>query len=220
MRIIALADVHGHHEVYDWLIDLAVAEHPDAVVLAGDLLGCPDDCDTVEEAQAADRLQVLSRLSEIKSPIFYVMGNDDWIELDAPLPSHHSVHGKRINCGDFNFVGYQYTLPFMGGVHEKPEDDMAKDLVRLESDIDHATVLVTHGPAFGTLDRGILDQSCGSTSLRDLIKRSTPRIHVHGHVHRDFGSIGRHFNVASAGEKRAMMIDLKTMKHRVLKDTA
>jgi len=219
VRLVAVADVHGHHEVYDWLVDLVAAEHPDAVVLAGDLLGCPGDFDTVEDAQVADRLWVLDQLSEIKPPIFYVMGNDDWIELDAPFPSHQSVHGKRINCGDFNFVGYQYTLPFMGGVHEKPEDEIEKDLARLEPEIDHATVLVTHGPAYGTLDRGILDQCSGSTSLRDLIKRSAPQIHVHGHIHQDFGRIGRHFNVASAGKKRAMLIDLNTLKHKVFKCT-
>ena len=219
MRLVAVADVHGHHEVYDWLVDLVAAEHPDAVVLAGDLLGCPGDFDTVEDAQVADRLWVLDQLSEIKPPIFYVMGNDDWIELDAPLPSHQSVHDKRINCGDFNFVGYQYTLPFMGGVHEKPEDEIEKDLAGLEPEIDHATVLVTHGPAYGILDRGILDQRCGSTSLRDLVNRSAPRIHVHGHIHQDFGRIGRHFNVASAGKKRAMLIDLSSMKHKVLEGT-
>ena len=55
--------------------------------------------------------------------------------------------------GDFNVVGYQYTLPFMGGINEKPEHEMEKDLLELQNLVDQKTVLVTHGPAHGTLDR-------------------------------------------------------------------
>ncbi|MDB4324769.1 metallophosphoesterase [bacterium] len=219
MRLLASADLHGHHDVYAWLVDLVGAERPDALVLAGDLLGCSGDYDTVEEAQFADRLAVVARLSEIAVPVFYVMGNDDWIELDDPTPSHQSVHGRRVDYGEFNFVGYQYTLPFMGGVHEKPEDEIETDLAKLAPQIDHATVLVTHGPIHGALDRGILDRRAGSTSLRSVVERCAPRVHVHGHIHREFGRLGRHFNVASAGAKRAMLIDVGTMKHKVLEST-
>ena len=219
MRLLACADLHGFRDVYRWLVDVVAAEKPDGVVLAGDLLGCPNGFDTVEEAQAADRQQVLLQLSEIKRPVFYVMGNDDWVELDAPLPSHQSVHGKRISFGDFNVVGYQYTLPIMSGINEKPEHEIEKDLARLEAEIDHATVLVTHGPAYGILDRVTVGGHVGSTSLQDLVERSAPRVHIHGHIHSWFGRDGCHFNAASAGKKRAMVIDLKTMKHRVIEET-
>jgi len=216
MRIIAIADLHGFHEVYDWLVDMEAAEEPDAVVLAGDLLGWGGAFDTIEEAQAADRLQVLRRLSGIDCPVLYVMGNDDFIELDASRASQQSVHGRRIEIGGFNFVGYQYTLPFMGGVHEKPEDEIAEDLARLEAEVDRRTVMVTHGPVFGALDRVRGGQHVGSTALRDFVERTAPRAHIHGHIHGEFGREGRHFNVASAGRKRAMVIDLVTMGHKVV----
>ena len=216
MRLLASADIHGIHEMYDWLVHKVVVESPDAVVLAGDLFGWGGDGSTVEEGQDADRLQVLHRLSEIQCPIFYVMGNDDWIELDAPGQWHKSVHGKRIDLGDFNFAGYQYSLAFMGGVFEKPENEIEEDLSRLESDVDGETVFVTHGPAYGTLDRVYSGQHVGSTSLRDFLRRTAPRVHIHGHIHSEFGRDGCHFNVASAGRKRAMLIDLTTMDHEVI----
>ncbi len=216
MRIIATADLHGFHDVYEWLVGIAAVEEPDAIVLAGDLLGWGGAFDTIEEAQAADRLVVLQRLFLIKCPVLYVMGNDDFIELDAPAPSQHSVHGKRIEMGEFNFVGYQFTLPFMGGIHEKPEDEIAEDLTRLEADVDGRTVLVTHGPVFGVLDRVRGGQHVGSESLRDFVDRTAPRAHIHGHIHGEFGRDGLHFNVSSAGRKRAMVIDLVTMEHRVI----
>jgi len=42
MRVLASADVHGRRQVYDWLIATALEYRVDAVVLGGDLLGCPD----------------------------------------------------------------------------------------------------------------------------------------------------------------------------------
>jgi len=216
MRIIAIADLHGFHEVYDWVVGMAAAEEADAVVLAGDLLGWGGAFDTIEEAQDVDRLQVLRLLSAITCPVLYVMGNDDFVELDAPAPSQRSVHGKRIEIGDFNFVGYQFTLPFMGGIHEKPEDEIARDLARLEAEVDGTTVLVTHGPVFGVLDRVRGGQHVGSMALRDFVERTAPRAHIHGHIHGEFGREEHHFNVASAGRKRAMVIDLVTMEHEVV----
>ena len=216
MRLLALADLHGFHEVYDWLVDLVADEEPDAVVLAGDLLGWGGHFGTVGEAQAADRLQVLQLLSDITCPVLYVMGNDYFIELDSPAPLQQSVHGKRIEMGSFNFVGYQYTLPFMGGVHEKPEEEIGEDLALLEAEIDDATVLVTHGPVFGALDRVRDGRHVGSKALREFVERTAPRAHIHGHIHGEFGRDGIHFNVSSAGRMSAMVIDLETMEHRVV----
>jgi Icc-related predicted phosphoesterase len=75
---------------------------------------------------------------------------------------------------------------------------------------------VTHCPARGVLDSGVLGRNIGSTSIRDLIAARRPRAHIHGHCHAAFGREGRHFNVASARQKRAMIIDLDTLQHRVV----
>ena len=54
MRVLAAADVHGRRTVYDWLLAAAREHRVDAVILAGDLLGCPDGFDTPEESQRHD----------------------------------------------------------------------------------------------------------------------------------------------------------------------
>ena len=218
MRLFASADLHGFWDVYDWLVGLVGSHKPDGVVLAGDLLGFPDGYDTVEEAQAADAQKAVARLSAITCPVFYVMGNDDWVDLDPPVPNIESVHGRRVSFGDFNVVGYQYTLPFMGGINEIPEHEMEQDLAELGVLVDQKTVLVTHGPAHGACDKVTIGGHAGSTSLRELVNRSRPRAHIHGHVHYWFGRDGCHFNAASAGQKRAMIIDLETMEHKVVEE--
>lgn len=46
MRVLATADVHGKWPVYQWLVTVAREYRVQALVLAGDLLGCPDGFDT------------------------------------------------------------------------------------------------------------------------------------------------------------------------------
>ena len=108
----------------------------------------------------------------------------------------------------------------MGGVFEKPEEEIAADLFQLESLMDANTVFVTHSPAKGILDKGILDISAGSLSILDVIRRRRVRAHIHGHVHACFGREGYHFNVAAAAELKAMVLDMATMQHEVIASDA
>ena len=128
------------------------------------------------------------------------------------------IHGRRVALEGFHFVGYQYSLPWMGGVFEKPEEEIAADLAEIGGHLDSRTVLVTHSPAHGILDPGAGPHKIGSRSLRDLLDRNTVLAHIHGHSHSGFGRNGHHFNVASALRKRAMLIDLETMEHSIIQD--
>lgn len=80
------------------------------------------------------------------------------------------------------------------------------------------TLVVTRGPAHGFLDKVTIGGHAGSPSLRKPVDRCRPRVHIHGHLHYWFGRDGCHFDVASAGKKRAMIIDLETMEHEVVEE--
>ena len=218
MQLLALADLHGNHEIYEWLAGVTARVAPDVVVIAGDLLGGQDGFGTIEDSQRADAIAILDILDRITQPVLYVMGNDDMVELEPKKVSIQSLHGRRVDLEDLNFVGYQFSLPFMGGIFEKPEDGIRDDLKALESLVDHCTVLVTHSPAYGTLDIGVMDVPAGSKSIRSLIEFRRPLLHIHGHIHQEFGNKGRHFNVAAAGQKRAVLIDTRTMEHQVVSE--
>lgn len=218
MDILACADLHGHYDIYDWLSGVAACMEPDVVVLAGDLLGAPEGFDTVEESQRADAIAVLQILGRMTQPVLYVMGNDDMVELESKKIGIRSLHNTRVELGGLGFVGYQYSLPFMGGVFEKPESDIRDDLQVLDRLVDDRTVLVTHSPALGVLDVGVMDLHAGSLSIKDLIARKSPLLHIHGHIHQAFGICGRHFNVASGGHKRAVLISTDTMGHQVVSE--
>ena len=216
MRILAGADFHGNLDVAEWFVDQARALEPAVIVLAGDQLGYTDEVEDPKEDQALNARRLEAILLKAVVPIVYIMGNDDEVELEPVKGKLEPLHNRRVELGDFNFVGYQYTLPFMGGDLEKPEAEIEKDLEAIERLIDDRTVLVTHSPAYGTLDPGAGPHKIGSCSLRALLDRQEVRVHIHGHSHSGFGRNGIHFNVASARSNRAMLIDLETLEHEVL----
>jgi Icc-related predicted phosphoesterase len=212
MKILAASDLHGNQIAYEWLAQTARDRRVKLVVLAGDLLGCPEGYQTVEAGQRHDAQTVIHILEAIQTPILYIMGNDDFVDLNPASDQFTSLHGRRIEVGGFNLVGYQYSLPFMGGVYEKREEAIRDDLVQLRSSIDTETVLVTHSPAYGVLDTGIQDIHAGSRSIQDVVRDCDVRAHIHGHIHGCFGRSGRHFNVAAGGQCRAMVINLETLE--------
>ena len=157
MQILASADLHGDLDIYEWLVGVTVNTKPDVLVMAADLLNASGVFGTVEEAQRANALEILNIISRVNQPVLYLMGNDDMIELEPNVDLIRSINNTSIEIGGLNFVGYQYSLPFMGGIFEKSEDGIRDDLSSLYSLVDDRTVLVTHSPAYGILDIGILD---------------------------------------------------------------
>jgi Icc-related predicted phosphoesterase len=216
MRILASADVHGSRPVYEWLLRVARQQEVEAIVLAGDLFGCLDEFGTPEDAQRREASLLRDLLKRAGVPVLYVMGNDDLVELDGDSERVQSIHGRRVSCGRFAFVGYQYSLPFMGGTFEKPDADIRIDLAELSDLVGPDTVFVSHSPALGILDPGIGDVLIGRSSLREFRDANPVRAHVHGHSHAGFGRQGNHFNVASAARMRSMTIDLENMQHQLL----
>ena len=216
MRVLASADVHGRLAVYEWLLTIARDHEVEAILLAGDLLGCQDGFDTPEDAQRHEAQTLTDLLEAACVPVLYIMGNDDLVELDSRSTRVQSIHNRRVTIGAFNFLGYQYSLPFMGGVFEKPEDGIETDLAELTSLVDSHTVFVSHSPALGILDPGFAERRIGSGSLLRFLQRIPFLAHVHGHSHAGFGRSEKHFNVASAGQMRAMIFNLGTMQHEVL----
>jgi Icc-related predicted phosphoesterase len=213
MRILAAADIHGFMSVYNWLAELAREPIADVLVLAGDLLSCDS-----EDEQRKQARSIIAVLKTMRIPVFYIMGNDDFIALDYQDEQIRPLHGQRLQFGNYNFVGYQFSLPFVGGIFEKPEEDIADDVHRLEPFLDDRTILVSHSPAFGVLDQTFSGVHAGSRSLRELINIKCPLVHIHGHVHNGFGQDGKHFNVAAAGTRRAICVELPSLAHQILEE--
>ena len=210
MRLLAAADVHGAMSVYEWLVQLAGEQRADLLLLPGDLLA-----GGWEQSQRQQVQKLIPLLQKAPVPVFYLMGNDDFVALDYQDARIQPLHGRRLELGGYNFVGYQYSLPFVGGIFEKPESEIEKDIRSLEELLGPKSVLVTHSPALGILDRVCGVQHVGSRSLSALLERKPMLAHIHGHIHESFGREGNRFNVAAAGQQRAVLIDLPSLHHEV-----
>jgi Icc-related predicted phosphoesterase len=144
------------------------------------------------------------------------MGNDHNVALDFEDEQIKPLHGRRLCWGPYNLVGYQYTPPFMGKMFVKSEEEIDYDLRSLEPLLETPTILITHAPAYGILDRSYGGEYVGCRALGALLQLRPVLMHIHGHIHDDFGRNGNHFNVAAAGQKRAVIIDLPSIDHHVL----
>ena len=208
MRVLAAADIHGALVVYSWLVGLAPSA--DVLILAGDLFDADFPAEQRKQAE-----KIVARLLASSVPVLYLMGNDDNVPLDYEDSLIEPLHGRRVEIGEFNFVGYQYTPPYVGDMFVKSDKEIEVDLRSLEPLVDARTVLVTHSPAFGSLDL-CYEENVGSSSIADLMLRKPVLAHIHGHIHYRFGTDGNHFNVASAARCRAMLIDLPSLDHEVV----
>jgi Icc-related predicted phosphoesterase len=73
MRLLASADLHGRHSVYEWLVRTASEQRVDAIVLAGvGLIGCLDGFATPEAAQEHEALLVSGLLGRGECPVLYI----------------------------------------------------------------------------------------------------------------------------------------------------
>jgi len=210
-KLLATADIHGQWLVYDWLAETAREQKADVVVAAGDLLG-----GGWQEEQREQASEIIAAFKRFGIPVLYIMGNDDFLPLDYEDQEIRPLHGKRIDWGSYSFVGYQYSLPFVGGIFEKSEQEIGQDLLKLEPLVDDRTVLVTHSPAFGSLDLIYDGTHVGSQSLTAFIERRPVLAHIHGHIHGSFGHDANHFNVASGGQRRAVLVELPSLEHKLL----
>lgn len=209
MRILAAADIHGSLEVYQWLTE--ISELADALVLAGDLFDA--DFPDQQRLQAQKISKILPRSN---CRVFYIMGNDDNVGLEYEDTLITPLHDRRVEFDDYNFVGYQYTPPFFGETFVKEDSEIAADLRIRSGTVDEGTIYVTHTPAYGSLD--LCDSGhVGSKALADFLNRNPVMVHIHGHIHHAFGVDDYHFNVASAAQCRAMLIDLPSLTYEVLR---
>jgi Icc-related predicted phosphoesterase len=212
VRILAIADIHGVMSVYEWLVVLVEEYQVDLLLIAGDLFAAD-----WEDGQREQARQIIPVLKRVAAPCFYIMGNDDNVALDFEDEQIKPLHGRRHSYETYNLVGYQYTPPFVGKVFVKSEEEIDEDLQSLEPLIEKPTILVTHAPAFGVLDRSFGGEHVGSRALGALFHRRPVLVHIHGHIHGDFGRDENHFNVAAAGRRRAAVIDLPSLDHQVLR---
>lgn len=174
MRLLLLADIHGHLNALD-----AIAKQLDRIdlaVVSGDL---------THFGKALDAKAVLEGLTRIAADVLAVYGNCDGPQVQALLSDGPvGLHGRMIKLGDLVFVGVGGSLYCSGRTPaELDEQQIASALEATRPSADDRIVLVTHQPPFGTRLDDIHGSHQGSHSIRAFIETFRPILTVCGHFH-------------------------------------
>lgn len=210
IRILGLADLHGHAERLFELEDLDA----DLIAFCGDLHNgsTPDEARPVAEA-----------LASLGPPVLIVPGNMDpkGFVLDLWKDSGLKVmHGRSLQSGEIGFVGFGgMAIRGTARINDQlrfylPMNDAYETLSSIDNEISGSPwkVVLSHQPPRGACDVVYSGESVGSVSLRCYVDDFCPDLVICGHIHEDRGKaeLGK-TTVVNVGELRqghAALIEL------------
>lgn len=170
LKIIALSDTHCQHR------KIRVPEG-DVLIHAGDMLS---------RGNAREWEDFAPWWNEQTHPYkIIVAGNHDWIlETNrdwalAGLKDTYYLEDSGVTIEGHEFWGSPWTKPFCNWAFNRDDDFRRERFNRISS---NATVLITHGPPLGYLDR-IGDNIIGDQQLAEATEYQVPPFHIFGHVH-------------------------------------
>jgi Icc-related predicted phosphoesterase len=209
MRVTLISDTHTRHG----LIPMDDLPGGDLLLHAGDLMNSGYNKNDIE-----DFCTWYDSLKQYDNKIF-IGGNHDRMFQDDPEKSMEIVKSYKmidylqdewIKVGDDDNMVKIYGSPwqpeFYGWAFNLPRNgiELAGKWEAIHDDTD---ILITHGPAHGTLDTvvGRPWDALGCELLTERIERLKPKIHLCGHIHSGYGyefKDGTHFFNASVLDER------------------
>jgi Icc-related predicted phosphoesterase len=174
MRMLALADLHGH---------LPVVPKVDVICIAGDI--CPDGT-VLEQHDWLDkefRPWLEDHVGGAK--VFATWGNHDWVGETNLVPKElrwDLLVNRTAQYEGLKFSGFPWTTVSTRWAFHKPraacESYAAQFYHELETD-----VLLNHTPPYSIGDLCPDGERVGSVELQRFLSRGNPKICVTGHIH-------------------------------------
>lgn len=183
MKFVTISDTHGQH---------ASLKLP-----AGDVLIHAGDS-TVKGTKA----EVIAFLSWMEQLDFkykiLIAGNHDFYfesataeEIRQIVPANIIyLNDSMVTINGINIWGTPITPWFFNWAFNRHRGEQIKkhwDLIPAATDI-----LITHGPAFRTLDRTVKGENAGCKDLFNTLQIIKPKVHICGHIHEAYGIIEKY----------------------------
>jgi Icc-related predicted phosphoesterase len=177
MRLLLFSDLHCDTRAAQRLVEMG--RQADVAIGAGDF------------GQVRRRVGVcIDVLRDMPCPTVVVPGNNEslaeLVEACRGWENVHVLHGTGVTIGGVDFFGLGGGVPvtpFGSWSYDFSEDEAAE----LLKDFPAGGVLVSHSPPKGSLDVRDSGESCGSTTVRELIDTKRPKLIVCGHIHACWG---------------------------------
>lgn len=180
MKIVAISDTHGKHQSL-------ILPKGDMLIHAGDVSSLG------KESEIKDFLNWFSK-TDFTYKILIAGNHDFYFEkiafnetiLNQLIPSNIiylndsgveiegiKVWGSPIQPWFYNWAFNRYR-----------GEDIKKYWNKIPQDTD---ILITHGPAYGILDKTIRSENVGCEDLLEKINEVKPKFHICGHIHEAYG---------------------------------
>lgn len=154
------------------------------------------DIDLIISCGDLERDYLSFLVTMIKAPLFYVSGNHDADFKNHPPEGCDSIDGMFVKYKNIKIVGFGGCRGFDASKFQYTEQEMNKRVHKLLPQIiwnRGFDILVTHAAAYGLGDDTDLCHT-GFKAFNSLIDRYSPRYHIHGHVHLNYGRKPRIIN--------------------------
>ncbi len=175
MKILTFSDIHGSIKAIHRVKQAAKLEKPDLILFGGDLT-----------VFGRDHEKMMEELDKIGQEILIIDGNHETVvELRKAAAATKNVtffNAKTRRIGNFLVIGYGVNGFSLTDQHF--EDFISR--IKQEFQPGDKIIMLSHGPPYGTKVDLIIDQHCGSKSLRDFIEKYHPVLVISGHLHETF----------------------------------
>lgn len=174
MKFLVITDLHQKESAIKWINELADSYDVKAILFLGDVT----DFGTCEDGRKI--------LSQLKRETYLVPGNCDPCDLSqSNADIVHDVHGKAFEIDGIKFAALGGSnITIFNTLYELDEDTITE---KLEAISTKGMILMTHAPAYDTLDR-LSDGLCvGSKAIRNILDKYRPIVALSGHIHEGRG---------------------------------
>ncbi len=178
------ADLHGHHDRYDKLLDAIRREGPAAVFLGGDLLPHAATSPDFLDGYLLPRLERLrARLGAAYPRVFVILGNDDARIEEAVVQRATAggvweyAHGRRIAWGAWDVYGYACVPPTPFRLKDWERYDVSRQLepgCTAPEEGWHTVPLPDHELRYGTIREDLERLTGGADTQRAVFLFHTP----------------------------------------------
>ncbi|MHA1264451.1 MAG: metallophosphoesterase family protein [Candidatus Helarchaeota archaeon] len=205
LRILAISDIHANFKDLEDIVDYVNALNLkfNMIIIAGDLTNA-------RVLPKSTNTKILKRIVELLdtiAPIYAVLGNDDYPDLDLEKYGIHSLEQQAITMDKWTFVGWggapdAVHIPTPPDLIKSPPQKRQLDGVNLWKDetvipnlapildrvpqVQHLCVVSHYHPDAVFPSRGRYPL-LGSKGLKAVLMRYHPKLWICGHIHPQVG---------------------------------
>jgi Icc-related predicted phosphoesterase len=180
MKFIVISDTHGQHNLLKF-------PKADGIIHAGDVTG------NGTEKEVIDFISWFGQL-DFEHKIFIAGNHDFYFENAASEsiqnlipPNIHYLNDSGCSINGIQFWGSPISPWFFDWAFNRHRGSEIK--AHWDKILIHTDVLITHGPAFGILDKTFRGEAVGCRDLLDKVNEIKPKFHICGHIHEAYGEV-------------------------------